>query len=89
VTIEKTFEDLMRYWCTMNDEERRALREGLDEESLAVFDLLKKPDLSPTEINRIKEIAVELLDALTSREVAHRSLAGQGSDTRCRSAGYP
>jgi hypothetical protein len=34
------------------------VREGLDEESLAVFDLLKKPDLSAGEIKRIKAVAV-------------------------------
>jgi type I restriction enzyme, R subunit len=48
----------------MSDEEQRAAREDLDEESLAVFDLLKKPDLSPKEIKRIKDAAVELLETL-------------------------
>lgn len=41
-TIERTFEELMRFCGNMDDESRRAAREGLDEESLAVFDLLGK-----------------------------------------------
>lgn len=64
VTIEKTFEALLRLVEEMSEEERRAVREGLDEESLAVFDLLRKPELSPKQIGRIKEVAVQLLDAL-------------------------
>ena len=46
VTIEKTFEALILFNQHLSDEERRALRENLDEESLAVFDLLKKPDMT-------------------------------------------
>ena len=64
VTIEKTFEALLQFVNQMGEEESRAVREGLDEESLAIFDLLKKPDLSPTEIQRIKNVAVELLKTL-------------------------
>ncbi|KLK89005.1 DEAD/DEAH box helicase [Methanoculleus sediminis] len=64
VTIEKTFEALVQFINQMGEEESRAVREGLDEESLAIFDLLKKPDLSPTEIRRIKNVAVELLKTL-------------------------
>ena len=45
VTIEQTFEELLRFVQELEEEENRAVREGLDEESLAIFDLLKKPDL--------------------------------------------
>ena len=45
VTIEKTFEALFSLVQELDDEEHRAVREGLDEESLAIFDLLKKSDL--------------------------------------------
>ena len=69
VTIEKTFEDLLRFVSDMNEEENRAVREGLDEESLAVFDLLKKPDLSAPEIRRIKAIAVELLETIKEHKL--------------------
>ena len=48
----------------LGEEEARHIREGLDEESLAVFDLLKKLNLDVGEIKRVKEVAVELLRTL-------------------------
>lgn len=69
VTIEQTFEALFRYEQELDDEERRAVREGLDEESLAVFDLLKKSDLTPSDIKRIKAVAVDLLETLKTEKL--------------------
>ena len=69
VTIEKTFEALLKLAQALGQEEQRAIREGLDEESLAVFDLLKKPDLSPAEIKRIKAVAVSLLETLKAEKL--------------------
>jgi type I restriction enzyme R subunit len=69
VTIEKTFEALLKFMSEMCEEEKRAVREGLDEETLALFDLLKKPDLSSNEINRIKKVAVELLETLKAEKL--------------------
>jgi len=69
VTIEKTFEALIRFVNEMSIEEGRAVRVGLDEESLAVYDLLKKPDLSQSEIKRIKEVAAELLKTLKEEKL--------------------
>ena len=69
VTIEKTFEALLKFVDEMDKEESRAMREGLDEESLAVFDLLKKPDLTPGDIKRIKEVAVDLLKTLKAEKL--------------------
>ena len=66
-TIEHTFEALFRFEQGLEEEERRAVREGLDEESLAIFDLLRKPDLSAKEIKRIKEVAFELLSTLKDK----------------------
>ena len=57
-TIERTFEALLKLVQELDEEESRAIREGLDEESLAIFDLLKKPDLSGAEIRRIKQTAL-------------------------------
>ena len=68
VTIEKTFEALLQIMGEMGDEESRAVREGLDEESLAVFDLLRKPDLTSGDIKRIKAVAVELLETLKAEK---------------------
>jgi type I restriction enzyme R subunit len=53
----------------LDDEERRGVREGLDEESLAIFDLLNKPELTPAEIAKIKSVAVELLKALKAEKL--------------------
>ena len=64
VTIEQTFEALLKLVQALDREEGRALREGLDEESLAVFDLLAKPDLGASDLRRIKKVAVDLLDTL-------------------------
>jgi type I restriction enzyme R subunit len=59
-TIEQTFEDLLRFVKDLDAEANRAVREGLDEESLALFDLLRKPDLAAAEIKRIKAVAADL-----------------------------
>lgn len=64
VTIEKTFEALFKLVQGLDEEEHRAVREGLDEESLAIFDLLRKPDLKASEIKRIKAVSVQLLERL-------------------------
>ncbi|MDD5094559.1 MAG: type I restriction endonuclease subunit R [Dehalococcoidia bacterium] len=69
VTIEKTFEALLRFMGDLDEEDTRAVREGLDEESLAIFDLLKKPDLSASDIKRIKSVAVELLETLKAEKL--------------------
>jgi len=53
----------------MDEEERRAAQEGLDEETLAMFDLLKKPDLTPGETKRIKAVAIELLATLKAEKL--------------------
>ncbi|MCX7070786.1 MAG: type I restriction endonuclease subunit R [Gammaproteobacteria bacterium] len=67
VTIEKTFEVLMRLVAELDTEQDRAVREGLDEETLAVYDLLLKPELTKAEITRIKKVASGLLTTLKER----------------------
>ncbi len=69
VTIEHTFEQLLRFVEELDEEEQRAIREGLDVESVVIFDLLKKPDLSPKEIASIKEVAVSLLANLKAEQL--------------------
>ena len=68
-TIEKTFETLLKLVADMDEEKERSVREGLDEPTLAVFDLLKKDDLTPREIKHIKTVAVDLYARLEA-EVA-------------------
>lgn len=63
-TIEATFDALLEFVQELDEESRRALREGLDEETLVIYDLLYKPDLTAADMQRIKEVAVELLAAL-------------------------
>lgn len=60
VTIEATFEALMRFVRDLDDETRRAMREGLDEDTQTLFDILNKKDLDKKDIDRIKRVAVEL-----------------------------
>lgn len=69
VNIEKTFENLIIFVQGLDKEESRAIREGLDEESLVIFDLLKKPDLNAAAIKRIKKVAVELLKTLKDEKL--------------------
>lgn len=67
VTIEATFQALLRFMADLNDEDTRAMREGLDPEALTLFDLLKKPELEKSEIERLKEVAASLLGTLERR----------------------
>jgi type I restriction enzyme R subunit len=69
VTIEQTFEALLKFVKELDEEDNRAVREGLSEEDLAIFDLLKKPDLKPAEIKSIKTVAVELLETLKTEKL--------------------
>ena len=62
VTIETTFEALMKLVGELDEEATRAMREGLDEETLALFDLLKKDDLEKKDIDRLKKVALNLLE---------------------------
>jgi type I restriction enzyme R subunit len=62
VTIEKTFEELLKFYDNLEREEKRFVREELpDQESLFIFDLLKKEELTKDDIKKIKKVAVELL----------------------------
>lgn len=64
VTIEATFEALLKLVDALSAEEQRAVKEGLSEESLALFDLLLKPNLSKQEIDHIKKVAEGLYATL-------------------------
>ena len=63
-TIERTFDELLKLVRELDREESRAVREGLDEESLALFDLLRKDRLTGKERARVKEAAVGLLEVV-------------------------
>ena len=69
VTIERTFDALLKFAADLDDEQSRAIREGLTEPTLALFDLLKKDALARHEIKRIKAVAVDLYDKLQQEMV--------------------
>ncbi|SER19772.1 type I restriction enzyme, R subunit [Nitrosomonas sp. Nm51] len=78
-TIEQTFEDMMRFAENLDEEGRRAGREKLDEESLALFDLLFKPDLSRQEIDRLKQVATGLYQTLQAQLAQIQDFAAKQS----------
>ena len=68
VSIEKTFEELMRLSNELTEEEKRYVREGFEnDEQLSLFDILIKDDLSKDDIKKIKKVAVELLDKIKNQ----------------------
>ena len=68
--VQKAFDDLNDFMENeLNPEQERAMREGLDEESLAVFDLLKKPSLTFDEEKAVKKVAVETLKILKAEKL--------------------
>ena len=66
MNVEAFFKELLAFKKTLSDEEARALSESLDEEQLAVFDLLTRPapELSEAEKAQVKRVADELLSTL-------------------------
>ncbi|MGV8110321.1 type I restriction endonuclease subunit R [Methanospirillum sp.] len=69
VTIEETWNRLLKFIQDLDDESHRAIREELDEESLAIYDLLRKEKLTSGEIKRIKKVSVELLKTLKAEKL--------------------
>ena len=67
VTIEETFRRLTELVHELDDEQKRAVQEGLNEDELALFDLLKKENLGRTERERVKQSSRDLLTAITAR----------------------
>lgn len=65
-TVDQLFQQLLDFIRTMSDEDRRAARESLSEEELAIFDLLTKPEPKLTKAQEIdvKKIARSLLAKL-------------------------
>lgn len=71
VTIEETFNKLVNFIGSLSEEDARAKREGLTEEQLAVFDLLRLEKLlNNKERNEVKAIAKELLEELQKEQLA-------------------
>ncbi len=68
-TIEATFEALIKFVEELSQEEQRAIREELSEESLAIFDLLKKDKLTKADRKKIKSVACDLLSLLKEEKL--------------------
>ena len=68
---EAFFGALKKLIAEMEEEERRAAREGLTEEELAVFDLLTRPEpkLTKTQELEVKKVAHHLLEKLQALRV--------------------
>ena len=62
------FDDLMAFVEKMKEEEMRAAREGLTEEELELFDLLKKEKLTKDEEQKVKLAAKNLLHRLKDEQ---------------------
>lgn len=69
VNIELFFDRLLAFVKKLNAEEKRGIEENLTEEELALFDLLKKPDLSKKETKQVKLASKELLDKLKKEKL--------------------
>jgi type I restriction enzyme R subunit len=63
-TIEDTFAKLVELVESLDEEQRRAAEEGLDEDELALFDLLKKDKLGKGERVKVKQASQALLSSL-------------------------
>lgn len=63
-TVEETFAKLIDLANGLDGEQRRAVEEGLDEDQLALFDLITRNDLSKTDREMIKQASRDLLAAL-------------------------
>ena len=66
-TIEATFQRLLLLTQGLTEEEQRAVELGMDEETLALFDLLRKPHLDKNAIEKLKGVSKGLLATLKSR----------------------
>ena len=67
--VKRAFEELLKFVNEMNVEEQRSMRENLDEETLAIFDLLKKENLSKKVIKTVKEVASKTLKKLKEEKL--------------------
>lgn len=66
--IEKTFMDLMNLANSMNQEEKRYVREGFtSDEELSLYDMLFNENLSKEDINKIKKVAIDLLEKIKAK----------------------
>ncbi|HEU4959087.1 MAG TPA: type I restriction endonuclease subunit R [Sphingomonas sp.] len=66
LNVERLFEALLAFVHDLDEEEHRAIREGLSEEELAIVDILTKPEpeLTDDELALVKQVAKAMLETL-------------------------
>jgi type I restriction enzyme R subunit len=67
-STEDYFADLMRFTRELQQEDERHIREGLSEDELELFDLLKKDGLTKDETQKVKLAAKSLLHRLQEEQ---------------------
>lgn len=68
--LESFFDQLVALAKDLSEEDSRAIAENLSEEELAIFDLLKKENLNPDEVEQVKSVAKELVTKLRMEKLA-------------------
>jgi type I restriction enzyme R subunit len=66
LNIEAFFQELLDFTQALQEEDRRAIREGLTEEELALYDIVTKPapEMTAKEVAQVKAMCRELLETL-------------------------
>jgi len=67
-TNEKFFEELSRFTADLGSEDERHIREGLSEQELELFDVLKQEKMSKAEEQQVKLAAKDLLHRLLEQQ---------------------
>ncbi len=65
--IEDIFDRLLDLVRSLDEEQQRAAREGLSDDELAMFDLMKRDDLSKADRERVKQASREMLNTIRER----------------------
>ena len=66
-TIEEIFRRLVELVRSLDEEQARAARENLSDDELAMFDLLKRDDLTKADRERVKQASREMLASVKDR----------------------
>ena len=79
-TIEETFRRLVELVQSLDEEQARAARENLTDDELAMFDLLKREDLTKADRERVKQASRDMLASIKGPARRTRSVLGEGAD---------
>jgi type I restriction enzyme R subunit len=67
--LDVFFNQLVELAKELSEEDARAMSENLTEEELAVFDIIRKDNLNPDEVDQVKKVAKELLAKLKTEKL--------------------